>query len=299
MNRQLQISKLRKLLVGLNFLQIGLLLVLLINRFFILLGIWGDNALSQQDFLLGIALIVILWSSYVGFRDLQQFLTWEKELQMQKEAYQNMETFNTALRSQRHDFLNHIQVIYSLIELKEYEEVSSYLHKLYGDIEKLNTFMKTKDVAINALLQAKSNDAVRWSVQYQMNISTTLQGLPIPSWEMCRCLGNLIDNGIFAAASCQGKKDILVAISENITYFEFAVTNTGPCIAKEDLQKIFEPGFTTKGKQGEGMGLHIVKTIIESYEGTIDVDSSDERTTFTLHVPKVLTVDRSMTTETV
>lgn len=38
-----------------------------------------------------------------------------------------MENLNNTLRAQRHDFLNHLQVVYSLMEMKEYDEASAYL----------------------------------------------------------------------------------------------------------------------------------------------------------------------------
>ena len=46
------------------------------------------------------------------------------------------------------------------------------------------------------------------------------------------------------------------------------VTDTGPGIAPEILQKIFEPHFSTKGSCG-GLGLHIVESIVKKYGGTV------------------------------
>lgn len=39
-----------------------------------------------------------------------------------RESYQNLEKLNSNLRAQRHDYLNHLQVVYGLMEMEEYEE---------------------------------------------------------------------------------------------------------------------------------------------------------------------------------
>lgn len=65
------------------------------------------------------------------------------------------------------------------------------------------------------------------------------------------------------------------------------VSDTGKGIKKEHLDEIFEPFFSTKERgMGSGLGLHISKGIIESYDGTIDVSSEVGRgTCFTIRLP--------------
>ena len=72
-----------------------------------------------------------------------------------EDSVKNLEALNTTLRAQRHDYLNHIQVIYGLLELKEYEEAKNYLDPVFKDIVKLSRALKTAQPAVNALMQAK------------------------------------------------------------------------------------------------------------------------------------------------
>jgi signal transduction histidine kinase len=60
-----------------------------------------------------------------------------------------------------------------------------------------------------------------------------------------------------------------------------SITDTGKGIPQEIKPRIFEPFFTTKSLgEGSGLGLYIVKTIIEKHRGEISVVSQRDRTTF-------------------
>ena len=77
------------------------------------------------------------------------------------ESYQNMEALNSTLRAQRHDYLNHLQVVYGMMELEEYEELHAYLEPVYKDMLKTGKALKTSKPAINALIKAKMGEAGR------------------------------------------------------------------------------------------------------------------------------------------
>jgi two-component system NtrC family sensor kinase len=69
-------------------------------------------------------------------------------------------------------------------------------------------------------------------------------------------------------------------------YIEAKISDTGRGIAKEDLSRIFEPFYTTKGKHGTGLGLAVTWRIIDNHNGTINVESEPGRgTSFTIHLP--------------
>ena len=63
------------------------------------------------------------------------------------------------------------------------------------------------------------------------------------------------------------------------------VKDNGKGIKKEDFERIFEPKFTTKSS-GMGLGLGIIKNIIENYQGTITLESKiGKGTIFTVQLP--------------
>ena len=69
-------------------------------------------------------------------------------------------------------------------------------------------------------------------------------------------------------------------------YIEIKIADTGSGISKEDLSKIFEPFFSTKGQKGTGLGLAVIWGIIDNHNGTITVESElGEGTTFIIRLP--------------
>lgn len=77
--------------------------------------------------------------------------------------------------------------------------------------------------------------------------------------------------------------------SDNQQYVEIEIADTGHGIAGENLEKIFEPFFTTKDPgKGTGLGMYVVKQIIEQHEGIIEVLSTVEAgTTICIKLPKL------------
>jgi two-component system sensor histidine kinase HydH len=81
-----------------------------------------------------------------------------------------------------------------------------------------------------------------------------------------------------------GRLTIENSITEE-SLIKIEIKDTGSGIKSEDLNKIFNPYFTTKTK-GTGLGLAIVHKIIEAHRGDIKIRSiSEQGTAFTIVIP--------------
>lgn len=176
--------------------------------------------------------------------------------------------------------MNHLQVVYSLIEMDEHKTAAEYIEKVYNDIQKVSRVMKTSNAAINALLQAKLMTCEKHGIAVELDVTTQLKDMKIPTWEFCRVLGNLLDNAIYALQDKNQNKLLRIDLHEDLKYYYFKVTDNGEPIPAHLFDKIFEPGFTTKGDKGEGMGLAISRDILENYGGSISVSSDSDMTAF-------------------
>lgn len=104
--------------------------------------------------------------------------------------------------------------------------------------------------------------------------------------QLIRIITNLVKNAIQSIPEEQDLKVVLVSVNEKETMVEITVTDNGIGIEEINKEKIFEPKFTTKNS-GMGLGLGIIKNIIENYKGTITFETElGKGTTFTVSLPK-------------
>ncbi|MAU27320.1 MAG: two-component sensor histidine kinase [Muricauda sp.] len=121
-------------------------------------------------------------------------------------------------------------------------------------------------------LKRRSSKLIQFS--FSSNIDTFLVPLnpPLYNWS----IENLVKNGIDAM---KGKGSISIKVEKMGNTVNILVADTGHGIPKGDFQTIFNPGVTTK-KRGWGLGLSLVKRIIEEYhKGKIKVLSSSKEGT--------------------
>lgn len=103
--------------------------------------------------------------------------------------------------------------------------------------------------------------------------------------QLIRVITNLVKNAIQAVPEVENPR-ILVTVASDGNQLKIAVADNGVGIADEFKDKIFEPKFTTKSS-GMGLGLGMVKNIVENYNGTIDFTSQEGKgTVFTVKFPK-------------
>ena len=85
---------------------------------------------------------------------------------------------------------------------------------------------------------------------------------------------------------CSWQKWEAVDIGGLKEYIEVRISDTGCGITKDNLSKIFEPFYSTKGQKGTGLGLAVIWGIIDNHNGTINVESMvNIGTTFIIRLP--------------
>ena len=121
-------------------------------------------------------------------------------------------------------------------------------------------------------LQARSSKLVRFEFHSEVDSLTVLLNDSLHHWT----IENLVKNGKDAM---KGKGEISIEIAPSNQYVNVLVADTGHGIPRNQFQEIFSPGYTTK-KRGWGLGLSLVKRIVEEYhQGKIKVLSSSKEGT--------------------
>lgn len=282
MHRTIDIKKAARYAVFLNAVQIAAAVAIA------LLVIFTDIETRANwryvAVLVCVAALLVICGAAVDIGNARSAERIKEQSEMLEEAYAQLESLNGALRAQRHDFRNHLQVIGGLLEMGEASDAAEYIDRVYGSVGALSAQLRTASPAVNALLRVKTAEAEKRGIPLSVIVRSAWEGLPAQGWEMCRVLGNLIDNAMDALKETE-KPHVEVTLSESRQALIFAVENNGPEIPEEMREKIFQPGFTTKGGE-RGQGLAIVREIVAGYGGELTLESAPERTAFCGRLPK-------------
>jgi len=196
-----------------------------------------------------------------------------------------------------HDLRNPLSVIRATSEILQMQ------NKDLSEKEK-ETFEKQKNAIDRMSHQiaevldfVRSNPVTKQPVAFSKMITNVLNSMLIPKRVkiikpdkdlVLKCdpaqievvLVNLLRNAIDAV---ENNGIISIKLSEDQNYHIISIEDTGHGIPEENLQKIFEPLFTTKQK-GTGLGLVSCKNIVEQHGGTIIAENNP--TAFTIKIPK-------------
>ncbi|MGE0739545.1 ATP-binding protein [Sulfurimonas sp.] len=105
--------------------------------------------------------------------------------------------------------------------------------------------------------------------------------------EFVQVILNILNNAIDAHNEVKSPNPF-IAIDTVVEgeYIVVSIADNAGGIVKEHLPRLFEPYFSTKGKNGTGLGLYMSKMIIEKqFGGTIEVQTTSNETTFTIKIP--------------
>ena len=162
----------------------------------------------------------------------------------------------------------------------------SITHQLLGSVQKSDSILQEVDLCelVVETTQLFRKELMDKNISMEVNRTHNLKSIWVDANRVRQILINLISNGIHATYK-DGSISIQVDnIDEGVS---ISVSDTGTGIPKENLDKIFEPFFSTKAPgEGTGLGLFVITEIIEKLGGTIDVKSQvGHGTEFTVQLP--------------
>ncbi|OWP85021.1 hypothetical protein BWK59_02300 [Flavobacterium davisii] len=238
-------------------------------------------------------------------------VTQQKNLELQKERLllklkkQNQQ-LNDYAQIVSHDLKSPLRSIHSLISwikednLKEFsEQTLSYLEMIERKVEKMDhliqgilTYSKI-DTLENVYEEVNTNEIIQNIIQIihipenvKVTIANVLPIIQADQYRIQQLFQNLISNAVTYIDKPQGQ--VIVDYKDNNDSHLFSISDNGPGIAPENQDKIFTifQSFT-KHEKSTGIGLSIVKKIIENYKGEIWLKSQENiGTTFFIKIPK-------------
>lgn len=197
-----------------------------------------------------------------------------------------------ALRAKTHEFMNKMHVVSGLIQLGDYEEAQKFITKLTDKEQSLVGFIldNIRNAAAAGLIVGKSSVAEESHIDLYIDKHTNLQYLPEHFGEnsFAVVIGNLLENAFHAVTTMPvSRKKVDLLIKQDEQQITIRVKDYGPGIDQYVLDRIYTPGITTKAT-GTGYGLYNTLNRVNMAQGTINYETSDNGTTFTVVIPNEL-----------
>ena len=154
-------------------------------------------------------------------------------------------------------------------DLKRLETITNRFSKIGSLPVKAETDIVSSSREVFDYLSGKASQGI----EFKFNASTTKINLTVNKELYCWVIENLLNNAIDAVV---GKGTIELSIVDRKDKLLINIIDNGKGIPKQLVNRIFQPGVTTK-KRGWGMGLSLCRRIIEEYhQGSIQVRSTTE-----------------------
>ena len=228
---------------------------------------------------------------------------------------QKLQSIGTLAGGIAHDFNNLLQGIFGYIAMAKltYDQkdrsfamlgqAEEALHLAVNLTTQLLTFSRggapvKKLTALGPLIEKATRFALNGTrADSRLDISPDLWAADVDEGQIAQVIQNIVMNAhqamagtgtVVVAARNEGSvRSTLAGLSQERSFIRIDIRDTGIGIPEQNLQKIFDPYFTTKQK-GNGLGLATAYSIIKNHAGAIDVSSElNKGTTFTIYLPAV------------
>jgi len=214
------------------------------------------------------------------------------ELHLVSQKLTRIQQYADSLRSQAHEYSNKLHTIAGLIQIgasaealvligQESQAHQALIHLLINAVP---------DPIIAGCLLGKYNRARELGLHLVIDDESHMSAIPeqLPREQLVSILGNLIDNALEATLDNKGiGGKVTLSMTDLGHDLIFEVEDQGPGIAQAIEQRIFDKGVSSKTESGHGIGLHIVKKLLASLNGTITLHQEKNKgSRFTIYIPK-------------
>jgi len=193
----------------------------------------------------------------------------DEDLKHQKFYNESLRSTLFELRRFKHDWINNLTVIDSMLKMSKIAELKQYVSELIGHCwSHTNTqIYSIKNAALFGILSSKVNLAHEKGISVNMSVAGEMENISgIKISDFCEIIGIFMDNAIEEASVSDSV--INIDMREGDNFIEISISNT--CTTTPDMQKLTVDGYSTKG-EGRGMGLAIAEKIISRYRNILHI----------------------------
>jgi len=234
------------------------------------------------------ALLVFIIITMILCRDIYKIMKENEILEIQNKYNLILNEYIEKLRASEHEYKNHLNVIYSTLQVGNYNEVNKVIKKYIEDItykDTLTKLMTIDNIILRALIYSKICEAEKADVDIKCNIKNSLNNIKISQSDMVIILTNLLNNAIEAAKESSNKLVDIYIDEDYSTNGRYVITikNTVKDMNKINISSMFKEGYSTKGSS-RGYGLHNVQKIVSGNKGNILIETDDDMLSVEIYI---------------
>lgn len=169
-------------------------------------------------------------------------------------------------RGWRHDYHNHLQVMKAELAAGQLAELSAYLDELEADLDRVDTYVKSGNLMVDAILNSKLSLTERDGVAVTCKARVP-DALTVDDVDLCVILGNLLDNAIEACAALPADgRWLRVYVAARGSQLYASIQNS----AVED-PSFNQRNYISEKRGNHGLGMKRVAAVVEKYEGFLNL----------------------------
>ncbi len=189
----------------------------------------------------------------------------QHDYEKQQDMAEEIRRIQEQIRALKHDMKNHTLVMLSYLEENRVEEAKAYAGELLDKLNKMYTYVNVGNSLLNYIINNKLSAAKEQGIEIKAEIENLAFDY-MDSVDFSALLNNLLDNAIHGALESKSPK-LEVQISAKKGFDIITVKNS---IDESVLER--NPEFvSTKGEPGHGYGMKQIRSIVEKYNGDIDI----------------------------
>lgn len=203
---------------------------------------------------------------------------------------ESMRTLGEALRAQTHEHGNRMHAAVALLELGRTDDAIDLLTDSARRSQTLVDQVTARtdgEPTVAALLLGKASQAAERGIDWMADIAADAPRSLLTPVDAVALVGNLIDNALDAASAGPEPRWVRIEMSRTAEdELSLVVTDSGAGMDDGVRARMFDRGFSTKpaGAEGRGVGLALVRSVVDEIGGTVTVDASSP-TTFRVILP--------------
>lgn len=198
--------------------------------------------------------------------------------------YAQIEEQSKIHQRNKHDLLNHLNILSVLAHEEKYSELKNYLSEYIAEINNVQITVETGLKEMDILLFSKINNAQKKGIAFDFKCSALIKCHKRYMINLISIFSNVLDNAIEACELSQEKK-LTIHIKEDPLDYTFIVQNSFSDTEEHNLYEAVNKGISTKG-QNRGHGLSIVKSLVNKFDGSIFFSTNNSRFEVQIELPK-------------